>query len=493
MNRTQDLEQLKEYCEEPGAGFLCLRGRRRIGKTWLLRSLAEELSRKGCFTYTGNLDESAEESLRNFTAVWVKLSGDKILLDLRSELVTWQRIFESITDYIKKTKKKLVLIFDEIQWIGGTGSGFVGSLKTAWVDWERTGLAKVIICGSSNKFFSKFVGGETKILRGIKTRRDLWIEEFSPTAIRDQLFPKWSKKEVFCLYMMFGGVPYYLNQFDRSLPFIRSLNDGAFINKSIFLEEWQEVLSLDFNSLGLETSSRLLKQLVTGHGVTMAELVQATGFTEDTVRQTVLKLIEYRYLEEHKQFLTDREQRNRIRRGTRYTTNDPYLFFYFTIISKLTKVIEENRNGLIVPRQVFDRPGSLYVPQFSGLAFESAVARIFTKHFKANSKLANKLALKDRLFSVHRNIFVRTGDKSIAQIDLLLVHEEERSVRLFECKWSDTPSTVHIDECLSKPLPYEYRDYQLKRVLVTSYDTNNAFLTYAKEREVTVVGVEEMI
>ena len=56
-------------------------------------------------------------------------------------------------------------MFDEIHWIAKRNSGFVSKVKRAWLSWEKAGNIKVIICGSSNRFFDDKTGTASSILR----------------------------------------------------------------------------------------------------------------------------------------------------------------------------------------------------------------------------------------------------------------------------------------------------------------------------------------
>lgn len=166
-----------------------------------------------------------------------------MLRELSEEFLNWNRIFKEITKHILSKNQKLILIFDEVQWMAKAGSGFIGSLKTAWVDWQKSNLIKVIICGSSNKFFDKHTGGEEKILRGLQTRPHIWVLPLSPAQVSKHVCPKWNLKEVSMLYMLTGGIPYYLKKIAPSLGFIQSINKAFFLQSNNLLDEILEIIS----------------------------------------------------------------------------------------------------------------------------------------------------------------------------------------------------------------------------------------------------------
>ena len=154
IDRPQELESLRRFSAGAGSGFTFLRGRRRVGKTWLLREFQTTVPH--CFYFMGLEDADDAETRRDFGEAWFEFCQDRALVELSNEFRTWHRIFKQITAYAEKLEDApLVLLFDEVQWLAKKSSGFISKLKQVWVDWQRLGKVKVITCGSSNKFFAK--------------------------------------------------------------------------------------------------------------------------------------------------------------------------------------------------------------------------------------------------------------------------------------------------------------------------------------------------
>ncbi len=108
--------------EEPE--MLAIIGRRRVGKTFLIREVYKEVI---CFEMTGVQDALKDEQLYNFSVQLKEFTGSKIDLAVPEN---WLKAFNQLTEYLKllKTRKKKVIFFDELPWLASHRSGFLQAL-----------------------------------------------------------------------------------------------------------------------------------------------------------------------------------------------------------------------------------------------------------------------------------------------------------------------------------------------------------------------------
>lgn len=123
--------------------------------------------------------------------------------------------------------------------------------------------------------------------------------------------------------MFLGGIPYYLEQFTEQDNFIRSVNDTIFTSKSIFLDEYKEVLNLDFNSAGLETVTGLLS-FFNFAGKTKLQLQKLTSLPESNTRYFLNNLLDYEIIFARKDSFTKKSSEYK-----KFYLKDFYLNFYF--------------------------------------------------------------------------------------------------------------------------------------------------------------------
>lgn len=477
--RTHEIRELQQFANQDKAGFLYVRGRRRVGKSWLLTNWSS--IRKDCIYFSGKKDATKQETLRQYIQTWCQATQSHVLLELRFEFISWDRIFNEILAHQTKLQRKLVLIFDEIQWIAKEGSGFVGSLKAAWVNFEMSGLVSVIVCGSSSKFFSDTVGGEEKILRGIATRSPIWVHPAPLKDVKNFFLPRWNEQEIALTYMLFGGIPYYLAQLDGDIGFIHAINRAVFSRESIFIDEVDEILGLEFNQAGLKTVKKILS-IVGIFGASQADVRKALQIPSSTLSEVFEKLVDYGIL-----FLEEDLGRSvsLSKKGVeaRYFLKDFYLNFYFSVYQKYLKCVRANSKGQqLTFDSVLNKKG-YYIENFSGKAFEHLVRYLF-EYNAPSSRLFKKLSLVDNDFELGSHC------SRVSQIDLVLKHSRDRLVRIIECKWG-AENVKEIDALCHKAFPLEPTEHRMN-VIIRSIPVSHAYEKKCRDNHVILLKLSDL-
>jgi AAA+ ATPase superfamily predicted ATPase len=441
FQRRIDVGRFHDFIESEKSEFVYVRGRRRVGKSWLLQDLAYKHS--NVFYFSGTKDIKAQNCLRQFVLEWSEFAKDSSLKEIRSADIHWKRIFDQITHFAGM-KNGVVLIFDEIQWIAKEGNGFVGKLKEAWISWEKTKKIKVIICGSSNRFFEQKSGGEEKILRGLRTQSDITIMPIPFEQVSREHLYKWQIEEAALAYMMTGGVPYYLNQIDGSKSFIPAINDAFFTMTSIFINEVDEVLNIDFNKKGLPATKEILSA-IGNFGATQATIVKKTHFADSTVSDVLDKLVNYKIIS---RLDPSGSVPKKNTRGCRYIINDFFIATYFTLILPIKNEILHNKRELLFSKYYLDLKQNYYIKNFTGYAFERLVKYILDERdFKL--KVFKKLDLRGINFGISQY-----WDED-AQIDIIVEDKSDRISRAIEVKWI-TGSQLELNSIFSDLVEKDY-------------------------------------
>jgi hypothetical protein len=474
-NRKQELSELNLFAEEEKAGFLYVRGRRRVGKSWMLVNWVGK--RKDCIYFSGKKDATKQETLQQFIQAWSVKTASNKLIELRPEMLSWDRVFNELLEFQKQENKRLILVFDEIQWIAKDGSGFIGSLKAAWILFEMSRLVSVIVCGSSNKFFSDHVGGEEKMLRGIATRAPLWIEPIPLSQFRKYLFPKWNQIEIALTYMFLGGIPYYLQQINLKYGFVHAINEAIFAKESIFITEVDELLSLEFNKSGIKRVKEILT-VIGIYGCSQAKIRKTLNLSSSTISEMCEKLVEFNILFQ--------DQSKKYGKGveTRYYLRDFYLIFYFSIQNKYLKRISRNSQGKdLIFSEIINKNG-YYIENFTGIAFENLVHYLLDTS-EPESKLYKKLKLTDNDF------IVSFLSDSNSQIDLVVKHSTDRLIRILECKWGKENSD-EIEALCNKEYPLKPTEHRLN-VIIKSQKPSKSYEKLCKEFEVVLITLDDLM
>jgi len=474
IERPKELGELSLFVQKKGPGYVHVRGRRRVGKSELLKQLVK--TRKNAFYFYGSMDESDSNSRDRFVQQFSKLQKINTLLDLTKTARTWDRILTELGLYFKK-EKNCILILDEIQWISKKGSGFLGLLKHHWSEWKKTSNIKLILCGSSNKFFINNTDAEFNTLRGLKTHSDIWIQPFSALEVKNKFFSKtnWSYEQITLLYMMFGGVPYYLEQLLDESNFYRAVNKAAFTQSTIFLDEIYAVLNLEFNQKSIHNVISIMSSIGM-QGSTMTQISRQTGMPKQTISDLIGKLIDYNIVAKKNPM----QESIKEKKNATYHINDFFLNFYFTVLKPLKERIEKNSNKMIFNNVCITSKTGHHIDNFTGLAFENFV-RYQLETSSEDSELYKKLSL------TKEKLKIGTFSSKETQIDLIAESANDRESRLIEVKWTQNlPSSGSLEkEILNKK-------YSPPKGFNVSY-----FLVSAKEKPkklkiVTHIGLKDL-
>lgn len=483
INRKYTSNLLKSFLKKRGrtASLVFLRGRRRIGKSTLLKQICSE-SKMNPFYFTGAEDESDKKAQLRWIKEWSKINTKTALLKYSSSQLNWTDIFEELYLFAKNhSSKEIAIIIDEIQWVAKAKSGFIGLLKEAWLKLEHCSNLKFIICGSSNRFFHMFTGGEEQILRGLSTHNDIWLYDIPLEELKSSFGQDWDLEEATFAYMCLGGVPYYWQQFPEKFSFIKSFNDLAFTNSTILLKEVSEILRLDFNKAGVETAQEILSA-INIMGSDFTTLSKKTRLPLSTLSDLLEKLVEYQLVYTKRFYLANKLKNQR---GSIYFLKDPYLNFYISILKPMKRKILQNQDQLLFSHILRSKSG-FYLDSFSGYAFERFIQNLLEKEVDRKESLFSNLGIKDLDYKVG------TFHDAKAQIDLVLFESSDRNLYLIECRWSHNQKL--IKECItSLKMKSQFFKEKKQLAVLTNCKKTKELHFFSKNHGVKLLDLREIV
>ena len=216
IGRKKEQQLLHELASSNESEFVVVYGRRRVGKTYLVR---ETFENDFFFSYTGIANINAKQQRMEFTKAlreygWLPKNGDEDFPQ------TWFEAFDALRALITKanTKKKLIISIDEMPWMDNKKSDFVPAFEKFWNGWA-SGQKNImlIICGSATSWITK------KIFRNIgglynRVTRQIALKPFTLNECRDYYNSKgivMNTQDLIESYMIFGGIPYYLRMVEK--------------------------------------------------------------------------------------------------------------------------------------------------------------------------------------------------------------------------------------------------------------------------------------
>ncbi len=165
IGRNREQEILKDCIESYKPEFVAVYGRRRIGKTFLIKQFFKN---KFDFYLTGVYDSNLSESLALFNSQLSKYSGR-----VWPMAKNWMQAFGQLEKYLSSLKKKKIVVFiDELPWLDTPRSRFIRALEFFWNSWgDAQSNLKLIVCGSATTWMTDKLLGDKGGLHNRVTRR----------------------------------------------------------------------------------------------------------------------------------------------------------------------------------------------------------------------------------------------------------------------------------------------------------------------------------
>ena len=249
VGREAEMRVLEKCLISKKPEFVAVFGRFGVGKTYLIREYFKDTF---CFHLTGTTEQSLKTQLGYFNAAMNSYSGGKTV---PKPARSWQEAFLSLIDLLEKTtvrhQGKRVVFFDELAWLDTPRSGFLSALEHFWNDWGSTQPDLIlIICGSASSWIINKVLKSRGGLHNRVTRR-IRLEQFTLSEC-DSFFRDsgldYDKTSVAQSYMVFGGIPYYLNLFDNELSVTQNIDRLCFETGAPLKNEFDELYAALFKN-----------------------------------------------------------------------------------------------------------------------------------------------------------------------------------------------------------------------------------------------------
>jgi predicted AAA+ superfamily ATPase len=274
VGRKEESIIMKNLLESGQSEFLAMYGRRRVGKTYLIRQVYKP---NIIFECSGIHQQNMGQQLENF---WHQLMAANTAKKPPLPK-TWLQAFSLLKTHIQqqKTARKKVIFFDEIAWFETPRSGFLAALDNFWNQFctQRTDVV-LVICGSAASWIiEKIINNKG----GLHNRVTQHIQLMPFTLHETKAFLETKKvrlthQDITTLYMAIGGIPYYLNYVRRGQS-VALILDGLFFKPQAPLKnEFANLYASLFKNSQLHIAivAALVKK---NKGLTRNEISTATG------------------------------------------------------------------------------------------------------------------------------------------------------------------------------------------------------------------------
>ncbi len=430
IGRSEEIRTFQHVYESDKPEFLALYGRRRVGKTYLVRQFFDKKDVL-FFTVTGSKKGSRKEQIKHFIKQMSAAFYGNLPISVPK---TWDEAFELLTEAIskQKKKKKIVLFFDEIPWLATKKSRLLENLDYYWNQhWSNDARIKLIICGSSASWIIQKVINDKGGLHNRITQK-IRLEPFTLAETKEFLSYmkiKLTDQQILMLYMVTGGVPFYLSNLEKGLSAAQLIEKLAFNQKGILFDEFENL----FSSLFTEADKyiQIIRTIAANqYGVGQRQLLKSLGDSE--LGASGLKKL--KELEETG-FVMALMPFQHARQGIYYRVIDEYTIFYLRWIEPMKKMVQ--RKGFVSGQwQAIQQTPEWH--NWLGYAFESVC-------YKHIPQIRKKLSISPiAMADSWRYVPKKSSEERGAQIDLLFDRPDD-SITLCEIKCTEEPFVLSKD------------------------------------------------
>ena len=411
VGRNYEINRLENSLKSLDSELIAVYGRRRVGKTFLIRNIYSDYIK---FEVSGLYEGTKENQLDVFFDELKKVSAR---FSEEDRPTTWKEAFELLKKYLNglRGKEKKVIFIDEMPWLDTHKSDFRMYFGHFWNTYcEKRNDLIVVVCGSAASYMVQNVISNKGSLHARITYK-LHIKPFTLYETKAYLESKniqWGNYHILHLYIAIGGIPHYLNKLTKGESVVQAIQRLCFDATGDLVNEFDEV----FESLFTHSTSHIaiVRTLgKTNKGLTREELItQSNQHGGGSFTRALEELIASGFVSKYAAL--DKKSKN-----TLFRLSDEYSHFYL-------KFMEPNKNqGPSFWKTLFQSQSYI---SWAGFNFET----ICLKHIQQLKK-----ALK--IEGIH-SVYSSWSAKG-AQVDLV-IKRDDHWINLCEMKFHNAAYTI---------------------------------------------------
>ena len=462
INRKAELELLTQLYMSERAELFVLYGRRRVGKTELLRAFCKD---KPHLFFIATLSADGEQLSTFSQQIWAFTHPET---PAGFTFPSWDAAFRALADLPGQP----IIVLDEFTYLISGNKAIPSILQKAWDERLKDTRIKLILCGSYIGMMETEVLGYRAPLYGRRTHSTLLDPLDLPSAA--QFFPSYTADEQFLAWAVLGGMPYYLRTFSDQKNISTNIRQhildsqtGELFNEPrlLLMEELREPRNYFSILRAIAQGNTRLNEIATTSGVGTVNMVAR-----------YLDLLQQMRLVTRCVPATE-FQPEKSKRGI-YQIDDHFLRFWFRYVQPNQSSLDLGLADAILDQRV--RPD---LEHFAATAFE-----------EASRQYVARLARQGRIPFVPERIGAWWQRE--VEIDVLAISRTEKQALVGECKWSVNPVGVNILDDLqhkAQALLREGEITQLHYALFSRSSFTQALEVRALNENVALYRVEEIV
>lgn len=335
VGRLKELEYLNEEYEKQESSLIILYGRRRIGKT----SLIKEFGKNKNMTYFLATEESEIQNMENFKNIIIESTKNKLLEAIRVD--DWSLLFNMLLS--NNTKEKRVIVIDEFQYLGKINSAFPSIFQKIWDEILKDKNIMVILCGSLINMMESQTLNYNSPLYGRRTGQ-IKLKQISFRNYKQFYNKKLTERELVEKYAVTGGVPKYIESFNESSDIFKEIKEQVMSKQSFLYEEPYFLLQNEVSEVGSYFS--IIKSIAAGNRK-LGNIASNLGINPTNLSKYLQTLINLDILE--REVPITEENIEKSKKG-QYKIKDNFIAFWFQFIYPNKALLEMGKDEAVLKK-----------------------------------------------------------------------------------------------------------------------------------------------
>jgi len=453
IDRKDEIDFLEKRYHSNDFELVLIYGRRRVGKTELIKKFIEDKPSIYCLS-------SLEDKEKQLKSIANKIHSH--FEGFKPEIQEWTDLFRYFSE---KVEEKTVLVIDEFPYLIEQNDSIPSYFQKFVDEYLKEKDLMLILCGSSIGMMEELMAYRNPLYGRRTGQIDL-----KPFRFKDakKMFPTKSFEEKIRYYSVFGGVPFYLQKLTET-TLDKNIKEKVCSNVEILHEEPQILLRQEFRKPNRYFS--IMKSIASGN-TTPKAISDNTKIPLQSVPKYLKELEKIRLIDHEKPITASKK---RSRRGI-YKISDNFFDFWFHFIGPHLSDIEEDHEKFVDDHIMPD------LDRYVGKKFEK-VCRGFLRE---KSK-------QDKNYS-----FPKIGRwwYKENEIDIVGLNERENKILFTECKWSKNKAGMDLLNDLkekSKKVRWKNDDREERYALFSKSGFDDKLKEQASEyEEVHLYSLEDM-
>lgn len=452
INREKELAFLEKEYREKRSSFVVIYGRRRIGKTALIRQFIKD--KPGMYFLAS--EEMESQNIANFKDTLREFTANPLLeKDLN---FSWDHLFEVFAQ--SKNDVKRIMVIDEFQYLGKVNKAFPSIFQRAWDTWLEKENVMVILCGSLINMMESQTLSYSSPLYGRRTGQ-IKMKQLDYRHFKDFFHGK-TETELIEYYAVTGGVPKYIEIFNKEEDIFSAIRANVLNPQHFLYEEPVFLLEKELGEIGSYFS--IIKTIAHGNHK-LSKIAAILQVPQSNLTRYIQTLIDLDLLE--RQVPVTEANPARSKQGL-YFIKDYFILFWFRFVYPYRGHIEMEDIAYVM-----ERIRRNFIDNHVSYVFEWVCQQ---KMWELN--VEEKLPFR----------FMKIGRwwNKNTEIDIAALSEETGEIILGECKYTETPVGVKLFyQLLEKANQVEWRkkDRRTYYIIFGKSGFTEEFLQLSRSRE----------